>query len=168
VESRLSRRTAASGGFTLIEMLVVVALVVILLGMIGLRIGGATRDVRTEAERLAAVIQAAQEQALLGGVPLALRLTGDGYAFDTQGADRNWVEVVQDDVLRPRRFARGVEMDSAMIEESPAASGARLMLPPSGDWLPFSLTLRRSDERWQVKGGADGEIKVAPAGTRGS
>ncbi|MFO1326435.1 MAG: GspH/FimT family pseudopilin [Rubrivivax sp.] len=74
--SRLAPWRAAARGFTLIELMVVLALVAVATGVVALalRDGEATR-LEHEAERLAALLESARAEARAAGVPVGWVLT---------------------------------------------------------------------------------------------
>ena len=79
-------RTSAAGnsaGFTLLELLVVVAIV----ATVSAGVGFAMRDssqvqLDRDAERLAAVLESARAQSRVRGVPVRWRASADGFRFD--------------------------------------------------------------------------------------
>jgi general secretion pathway protein H len=76
-------------GMTLVEMLVVLAIIGIIAGTISLSIGAATRapTVESEARRFAMRLQAAADNAMLGDRMVALTADKSAYSFATVSAD---------------------------------------------------------------------------------
>jgi len=70
-------------GLTLVEMLIVLAIVGIAAGAVALGIGAATRapSVESEARRLAGRLQAAADDAMLGDKAVAFTVQPHGYGF---------------------------------------------------------------------------------------
>ena len=97
-------RALVYSGFTLIEILVVMLLLVIVIGMVGLSVSGDEhRAVREESERLSVLLHAVQQEAILQGKVYALELGLDGYEFLILGQDGKFQSLAQaDDMLRPR------------------------------------------------------------------
>ena len=152
----------SSRGFTLIEVLVVVLLMVIVVGMVGLKIGGDEgRAVRQEADRLSVLLQTAQQEAILQGQVLALALGNEGYAF--QGLDdQRKFSALNDPVLRPRELPPAMSILSITLDGVPAEKAPRIILYPTGE-LPqaFVITLGQGEARWQVRGALNGTIQSA-------
>ena len=155
------RRTAA--GFTLIELAVVMLLLVIVLAMVGINYAPDDQSaVRTEADRLALLMQSAQQEAMLRGAVLALKVRADGYEFQRRDQKNQFQTLKQDEILHPRALPPAMSM-SVNIDGTDAA-GARVVLSPSGDLTPFTVVFAQGDARWRVEGGASGGIKSS--GTR--
>ena len=79
-------------GFTLIEILVVLAIIGLLTGMAVLSAGAASSGVEREARRLSATLRLAADESRLQGRVLGLRFDSGGYS---------WHELVADDSRRP-------------------------------------------------------------------
>ncbi|MDO9315357.1 MAG: prepilin-type N-terminal cleavage/methylation domain-containing protein [Burkholderiaceae bacterium] len=78
-----SRRCRSASGFTLLELLVVLALV----AMVSVGIGFAMRDgtqtqLEREALRLSALFESARARSQVSGVPVRWRVTADGFQFE--------------------------------------------------------------------------------------
>lgn len=147
-------------GFTLIELLVVLLLIGIIVAMAGLSFGDDdTSVVRDESQRLALLLQSAQEEAVLAGRIIAVRFDENGYQFFELNPDGK-LEPWEQEPWRPRAWGPGVavirtaSMDSRQNEE--------IMLQPTGEMTAFSLILSRGKARWRVDGKAHGEITLAP------
>jgi len=100
-------RRAGEAGVTLVEMLVVLAIVGIMAGLVVLGIGAASdRSAEIEAKRLAARLTLAADEAMVSDRPLGLAWDKAGYRFLVE-QDGAW----RDDrapALEPHRVASGV------------------------------------------------------------
>ena len=86
-------RRAADSGITLIEVLVVLAVIGVATGATMLGLNATDRSTRAEAEatRLARNLSLGVDEALLNGTPLALIWDAGGYSFIAWSAvDENW------------------------------------------------------------------------------
>jgi general secretion pathway protein H len=139
-------------GFTLIELLIVMTIIGLMSAAVVLAMPDPRGSLVTEAERFAARAHAAQEQAIMDGRPIAIRLTSAGYGFDRrQGGE--WKPIGQEP------FG-----DSAWSEGTQASVGSaaeRLVFDSTGSAEPLSLRLQRGDEQVLVQIGADGKAHVA-------
>ena len=150
-------------GFTLIEVLVVVLLMVIVLGMVGLKLGGNDgRAVRQETNRLAALLLTAQQEAILQGRVLALALETHGYEFQGLNEKNKFVALTRDAMLRPRELPDAMTILSMTLDGAAVEQGARILMYPTGE-LPqaFVIVIGQGEARWQVEGALDGTIKVS-------
>jgi general secretion pathway protein H len=159
------KRVHSHLGFTLIEVVVVMFLLVIILSVVSVNLGGDdSATVRLEARRLALLLQTAQEEAILQGRVLAVVLKEDGYSFvqlDSEGE----FQPLDDDVLRPRLLPPGVILATIEIEGVAQGEEPRLILLPTGEIIPFQLTFAQGQARWMVEGHFNGEIIPLPPET---
>lgn len=137
-------RPPGEAGFTLVEMLVVLAIIAVMGSIAVLGLGGADRgaSAQAEARRLAASIQVAADEALVSDRPAALVLDSDGYAFLTwDPASRTWKDHERRDLAARRDLADGVEVTSDVpTNPLPLADGAGT----------YRITVTSRSERWTV------------------
>ena len=152
-------------GFTLIEIAVVMLVIVIVLGIVSVNLEPDSESaVRDEAKRLVLLLRTAQEEAILQGKMLAVAFEAQGYSFQVLDDKNEFQPLPQDDVLRPRPLPQGIEISSVDIEGAPETGTPRLLLLPTGELPPFTITFERGEIRWQVQGLPTGKItaQVAP------
>ena len=86
---------SSAGGFTLLELLVVVALIAIVMAGVSLTLrDSADSALERDANRLAALLETARAQARASGLPVVWRSTGTGFAFEglpPPGLPNNWL-----------------------------------------------------------------------------
>lgn len=158
-------------GFTLIEILVAVVIIGIVMSVAILSIGvvGDDREVRTEARRLIALLEVAQDDAMLQGREFGIEFLVGGYRFvEYDPVVNEWTEPFGDDSLRfwplPEEVEfslyledRLVDLDADPASLEQASDNERqaseqyaphLLIYSSGDMTPFELLLtRRYDQQ---------------------
>ena len=86
---------AHAGGFTLLELLVVVALIAIATAGVSLSLqGSADSALDRDADRLAALLETARAQARASGLPVVWRADGTGFVFEglpAPGLPKRWL-----------------------------------------------------------------------------
>lgn len=92
-------------GFTLLELLLVVALIGIATGLVALSVSGGERSLREESERLAALFHMAQSEARVSGRTLVWEADLSGYSFHLLGSE----EVLREELSRKRTWPFAVE-----------------------------------------------------------
>jgi len=139
-------------GFTLVELLVVVALIGLLSAAVVLAWPDPRGGLVAEAERFAARAKAARDLAVIEARTLSIRVTAAGYGFDRRGAE-GWQTITRKP-FGDQPWGEGIEAVVATGEE-------RLLLDPTGIVDPLDLRLRRGGDVVAVTIGQDGAIDVA-------
>ena len=140
-------------GFTLVELLVVLVIVGLVSGAVVLAMPDPRGSLVAEAERFAARAHAAQERAVTDNRAVALRIGGDGYAFERR-SDGEWAP------LEARPFGQVAwrrETVAVLVPE-----GERIVFDATGFAEPARLTLARGGEQVAVEIEGGGTVRVAP------
>jgi general secretion pathway protein H len=175
-------RAPRSGGFTLLEILVVVVIIgIITVGaMLSMSFTGADRELHNEGDRLADLMNYAQEQGELQTRELGLYCTDHSYKFLAFDARRNlWVPIVDDDALRARTLPDAIKLQldiegrevvlATLADEQKKASAPapadlqpHVMIFSNGDLTAFRVTLARegNEQNVTVLPNHQGKIKV--------
>jgi general secretion pathway protein H len=121
-----------SGGFTLIEIMVVVVIIgVISAGvLLSVNLTGRDRDLEKESDRLLTLVNYAREQAELQTRDYGVIFHDDGYQFVAYDTRRGlWREVYEDDILRLRKLPDGLDV-KLIVDARP------VVLTPTSDVKP--------------------------------
>ena len=151
----ISRRRGRRSGFTLVELLMVVAIVGLAAGAVVLAMPDPRPPVGDEAERFAARLVRAREEALLTNRAVAVEATAAGYEFSS-------FDGVQWSPLTDGPFG-----GEARAEDTVARAGDRLenqrlqvVFDPTGAAEPGVLILSREGRDVTVIVDAAGEVRV--------
>jgi general secretion pathway protein H len=158
------REKPIAGGFTLIEVVVVMLVLTIILGIVGVRL---TRDesdiIRDEARRLSMVLQSAQQQAILEGRLYAFAFGGDGYRFLRLNSEGRLVPIEADELLGPRLLPPPMTLEPVRPKDSTGEERRDLVLfDPSGEFPAFTMVFNVGELVWYVTGRSDGQIRSSP------
>lgn len=137
-------------GFTLLELLVVLLIIGIIVTFLTLSIDTRREDIEIAAKRFAALLNLAQEEAILNGQEYALEFNATGYSF-LELAGGKWKAIAKDEVLRERKLPEGLNLKLVLegeeidMELSGNAFDAgfappRIYLLSSGEFTPYEIT----------------------------
>jgi general secretion pathway protein H len=144
-----NRGTGGSGGFTLLELLVVVALVAILMGTVILGFTGADQEqrLRGSADQLAYRVELARQYALQRNREWGVYVEPESVRFaEFDPEQESWVEQARrpfSDLNLPANVTLSVESEG--LDQLTATERERLpqiILFSSGEATPFTLTLQ--------------------------
>ena len=146
--------SAGARGFTLVEILVVVAIIAVVTAGIVLSVSvtGRDCDLERESDRLLALFKYVREQAELQTREYGIMFQDDGYEFLTYDTRRDtWRSVFEDDALRARRLPDGlgfrlsVDARPVVLNRPKDAKDKtpQVMIFSNGDLSTFTATLER-------------------------
>lgn len=137
---------------TLVEMLVVLAIVGVAAGMVVLSVGAGQGPAaaQTEANRLADRLRLAVDEALIAGRPVTLRMNATGYEFQAAGAPAG-------DWAARHELPSGVRL---------SARQAEVLVDPDSAAPPATMTVRDRRQTWTVAfDGLNAQVRAADAGS---
>ncbi len=141
-------RRRARGGFTLVELMLVVAIIGLAAAAVILTAPPAGRPVGLEAERFAARLIRAREEALLSNRPVAVEVDAEGYRFSTfDGA--GW-----------RPLVEGPFRMEAWDQGTAVRTPARIVFDVTGAADPVAVSVVRGQAVSRVAVDAAGEVRL--------
>lgn len=157
-----NRRALLTRGFTLIEILVVIVIIAIVVGTVSVNLMRDERQsLQDEADRLAALLQHARDQATLTGRPIGWAAEAGKYAFLEMNTDGKWSVKANDEVLRERELPASIKWRELRISGQEAKLGDVIIFSNAGLNLPFDLTMELSGHTVLVQGDPLGRVTVS-------
>lgn len=154
-------RGARHAGFTLIEILVAMAIIGVLSVVLVLATApGEATHARTEARRLAALLELALAEARASGQSIAWSPSPDGYAFLRKGEDGEWQGFPADSPYRRRSLPAGVSLGAVQLEAQPLRPGERIVITPYGLGGGIQATIAGGGASITLRGGAFGRVTL--------
>jgi len=143
-------RRVRRAGFTLVELLMTVAIIGLAAGAVVLSVPDPRPSVSEDAERFAARLSRAREEAVMTNRPVAVETTAAGYGFSAfDGAE--WSP------LTDGPFGRESWSDGLTV--SPAEP-VRVVFDPTGVAEPATVTLSRDGQSSRVAIDGAGEVTI--------
>ncbi len=146
-------------GFTLLELLVVLVIAGILLGAVALNaMPGNGQLVQDDAQRIALLLQAARDEAIVRNRAIAFEIDEQRYRFLIRQND-SWQTLTQDALLREREFRRpplGVSMVPATSNRLPL----RIVFGREPVDKPFALRLTLGTHSATIRADGIGNFQV--------
>jgi len=144
------------GGFTLVELMVVLAIMALFAGAVVMtmgRLGGGSTD---SANRLGARLAAARDEAIVSGTPIAGWVSASGYGFDRFEKGR-WEPLS----AKPFEGANWESGTQVSVGGGGGDARARVRFDSLGlPDAPLSLRLARNGEISRIDIVANGDVKV--------
>jgi len=143
-------------------MLVVLLIMGLFVGLVSAQMRPSERErLQVEAGRLAQVLDLAAEEARMTGKSIAWTGDARGYRFSRLGADNEWSEVRDSDLLRARSLPQGMSLSRLRIETTESQGVMRVEIPPGGMTVAFSVELALGAESCAVSASPIGEVQVS-------
>lgn len=151
-EARSGHRSDTAGGFTLVELMVVLAILALAATAVVLTIPGEERTVRSEADRLSARLAAARDIAVVEGRSVAVNFAPSGYGFERR-VEGAW-QPLPGRSFEQRNWPSGVHFSGGDGQGAARILFDRIGTSPT----PQALTLAGGDAHEVVRVSATGEV----------
>ena len=150
---------ARQGGFTLLEMMVVLLIVGILISVVALKPTSNRRtDLAEEAQRLATMLESASDEAQIRSAQVAWQPVAGGYGFFLHAENGAWVPIA-DDLLKPHRW--GGDVTGVAIRYSGSGDAiSRVVFGDESINVPVTVTLYSGSVELLVVGTGIGKFEV--------
>jgi len=158
-------RRRAAAGYTLVELLVVAAIVGMLVVTAALAWrSDPARTLEAEARRLAAQLELAQARARITGTRIAFSTSADGYLFWLRDDSGIWRDIGDDAGLNRRTLAQGISVRGMQLAGIALVHGQRVAFVADED-AALTVTLEGSGSIVTVVSGPyAGQMSVRTAG----
>jgi len=168
------------GGFTLMEILVVMVIIGIIVaaGTLAMGVLGKDREIEDQTRRFWAVMQQAREEAELQGLDTGVFVSASGYEFVRLEPRLNEWQPIEDDQLYAKRDlpeglkfrawidAREIvlkpEAPDWKLKEAQKKFAPQILVLSSGEIIPFELRIERdgAEAFWRVVSLADNDLRI--------
>ena len=117
---------------------------------------------RTEAERLAQLLELASTEASISGKAIAWTADAGDYRFWQYRSNVGWQEIGGNSLLHPRTLPEGMVIEALTIETVPIQGRMRLEFGYYGSTPSYAIKMGMGAERYWVTGSPVGDMKAAP------
>ena len=147
----VAARSPARAGFTLVELLMVIAIIGLAAGAVVLSVPDPRPSVAGDAERFAARLVRAREESILTNRPVAVETTPAGYAF--MAFDGAAWSSLDEGPFGPETWTAGTTVE-------PSNPPVRVVFDPTGVAEPAVLTLTRERKSRTITVDGAGEVAL--------
>lgn len=152
-------RLHPQSGFTLLEILVVTAIILIATSLVAFKFNRGN-GVPAAAERLVLQFEAARDEAVAKGRLLAWTSDGAAYQFWLQTERLEWEPINNNDALRSTRLADDVRISAQTVNQQKRPLGERILFPSDGVIEPFVIELQSGEQKLRVVADVMGRIAL--------
>ena len=156
---RPSKLVARAAGFTLLEVMVVVAIIGVMLVVVRISLPDRAADaLKIEAQRFVQTLNDCRDTAVLSGSPTAIRIDVGSYGL--QRYHHGWQALPARGADAPRSLPDEVELSVPPVRGAKVESGPAVVCLPSGETRLAAITLTHRRERgyYRFHDNADGEF----------
>jgi len=151
-----------SRGFTLIEIMVVVAIIGVMVAYLGVSLSRDFDRLATlEAKRFHVIVNEVRDEAILTGEAYLLHVDNKANAFHFSGV-RSDRQINNDDgLLKQRQIEKGVEVDWEVFDQfdDNEDNDPKVLISPLGDITPFEASFRGDNNKYFVFVNEDGQLE---------
>ena len=159
VIGRLNKPVARATGFTLLEVMVVVAIIGVMLVVVRISLPDSAADaLKIEAQRFVQTLNDCRDNAVLSGSPTAIRLGDRRYSLERY--HRGWQALPALGANAMRALPDEVELMVPPVRGAKVASGPAVVCLPSGETRLSNIVLshRREAGHYRFLDNVDGEF----------
>ena len=146
------KKVSHNYGFTLIEILVVIAIIGLMLALLTINLSrDLDRLARLEAERFLVIVNEVRDEAIITGESYLLYINEDSqpsYRFEVARQQRSSSN--DDDLLRQRVLQKGLALDWEIFEDIEAEGDDKVLISPLGEITPFDAWFVGEDTEFHV------------------
>ncbi|HEY6096242.1 MAG TPA: prepilin-type N-terminal cleavage/methylation domain-containing protein [Gallionellaceae bacterium] len=150
-------------GFTLLELLVSLVVLSIAISLVALNLAPDDQaELHTEAERLALLLENANNEARISGRELAWSSTSAGYHFLRKNDYNDWVVIDDNSQFKPRSLSEHIRIGEVRLEEKVLKRDELLLFSTSALPLPFRIKMKTNSSTLEISGKSTGEVSILP------